>query len=85
MKGLFDPIHKSGHKSDSTLFGMKGSITDLHCGIGGKMYDLVKSVYLQNMGAVKIEDKLNKFGTQRKGVHQDCILRLALLNVYIND
>ena len=29
----------------------------LHCGIGGKMYDLVKSMYSENMCVVKIDDK----------------------------
>ena len=56
----------------------------LHCGIGGKMYDLVKSVYLEIMCAVKIGDKQTEFFTQRRGVRQDSNLSPTLFNVYIN-
>ena len=37
----------------------------LHCGIVGKMYDLVKSMYLLNMYAVKFGDEQTDFFTQR--------------------
>ena len=56
----------------------------LHCGIGGKMYDLVMSMYLENMCAIKIGDKQTEFFTQRRGERQGCKLSPTLFNVYIN-
>lgn len=49
------------------------------------MYDLVKSMYLENKCAVKIGDKQTELFTQRRGVCQGCNLSLTLLNVYINE
>ena len=49
------------------------------------MYDLIKSMYLENMCAVKIEDKPTDFFTQRRGVHQGCSLSPSLFSVYINE
>ena len=59
----------------STLFGMKGSITSFYSVVWGKMYDMVKSMYLENMCAVKIGDKQTEFFTQRRsGLHFSLIL-----------
>jgi len=57
----------------------------LKCGIGGKMYDLVKSMYLENMCAIKIGNKQTDFFTQRRGVRQGCNLSPTLFNIYINE
>ena len=57
----------------------------LQCGIGGKTYDLVKSMYLENKCAVKIGDKQTDFFTQRRGVRQGCNLSPTLFNIYINE
>ena len=57
----------------------------LHCGIGDKMYDLVKSLYSENMCAFKIGHKQTDFFTQRRGVRQGCNLSQTVFNVYINE
>ena len=49
------------------------------------MYDLVKSMYLENMCAVKTGDKQTEFFTQRRGVRQGCNLNPTLFNLYINE
>ena len=49
------------------------------------MYNLIKSVYLENMCAVKIGDKQTEFFTQRRGVHQGYNLSPTLFNVYVNE
>nr|WPH61295.1 reverse transcriptase [Somniosus microcephalus] len=57
----------------------------LQCGIGGKVYDLIKSMYLKNKCGVKIGDKRTDFFTQRRGVRQGCNLSPTLFNIYINE
>ena len=49
------------------------------------MYDLVKSMYSENMCAVKIGDNQTEFFSQRRGVCQGCNLSPTLVNVYINE
>ena len=49
------------------------------------MYDLVKSMYLETMCAVKIRDKQTEFFTERRGIHQGCNLSPTLFGVYINE
>lgn len=55
-----------------------------HWVLGDKMYDLIKSMYLENRCAVKIGDKQIEYFTQRRGVHQGCTLSPTLFNMYIN-
>ena len=56
----------------------------LQNGIGGKIYDLIKSKYSDNQCCVKIRNKRTEFFKQRKGVHQGCNLSPTLFNIYIN-
>lgn len=57
----------------------------LQSGVGGKVYDLIKSMYSDNKCAVKIGDKHTEFFTQNRGVRQGCGLSPTLFNIYINE
>ena len=48
------------------------------------MYDLVKSMYLEDRCAVKIGDKQTEFFTQRRCVRQECNLSPTLFDMYTN-
>ena len=56
----------------------------IQCGIGGKTYDIIKSMYTNNKFAVKIGNKHTEFLPQSRGVRQGCSLSPALFNIYIN-
>ncbi len=56
----------------------------INSGIGGKCYDLIKSMYTASQCAVKIGNQRTEFFPQGRGVRQGCSLSLTLFNIYIN-
>ena len=56
----------------------------LQNGIGGKTYDVIKTMYTNNKCAVKINNKRTNFFSQRRGVMQGNSLSPTLFNIYIN-
>ena len=57
----------------------------LQCGVGGKVYDIIKSIYLNNKCGIKLGDKRTEYFTQGRGVRQGCSLSPTLFNIYINE
>ena len=57
----------------------------LQSGVGGKVYDIIKSIYANNKCGVKIGNKRTDLFTQRRGVRQGCNLSPTLFNIYINE
>ena len=57
----------------------------MESGVGGKTYDIIKSMYTNNKCAVKIGKKHTHFFTQGRGVRQGCSLSPTLFNIYINE
>ena len=57
----------------------------LESGVGGKTYDLIKSMYSRSECAIKIGSKRTKFLSQGRGVRQGCCLSPTLFNIYINE
>ena len=57
----------------------------LESGIGGKTYDIIKSMYTNNKCAVKIDGKHTDFFPQSRGVRQGCSLSPTLFNIYIDE
>jgi len=57
----------------------------LQSGVGGKVYDIIKSMYSNNKCAIRIGNKHTKFFTQKRGVRQGCSLSPTLFNIYINE
>ena len=57
----------------------------MESGVGGKTYDIIKSMYTNNKCAVKIGKKHKHFFTQGRGVRQGCSLSPTLFNIYINE
>uniref|UniRef100_A0A671YR74 ribonuclease H n=1 Tax=Sparus aurata TaxID=8175 RepID=A0A671YR74_SPAAU len=53
----------------------------IESGIGGKSFDVIKSIYEKN----KIGDKHTDFFPQGRGVKQGCNLSPTLFNIYINE
>jgi len=54
-------------------------------GIGGKTYDLIKSMYTECKCGVKINTKRTRYLSQERGVRQGCCLSPTLFNIYINE
>ena len=57
----------------------------LESGIGGKTYDIIKSMYTNTKCAVRIGQKHTEFFHQKRGVRQGCSLSPTLFNIYINE
>ena len=57
----------------------------LESGIGGKTYNIIKTMYSKNQCAIKIGNKRTEFFTQGRGVRQGCPLSPTLFNIYINE
>ncbi len=53
-------------------------------GIGGKLYDLIKSMYTASQCVVKIGNQRTEFFPHGRGVRQGCSLSPTLFNIYIN-
>ena len=54
-------------------------------GIGGKTYDIIKSMYTNTKCSVKIGHQQTHFFPQQRGVKQGCCLSPTLFNIYINE
>ena len=57
----------------------------LESGVGGKTYDIVKSMYTGNKCGIKIGNQRTDFFIQERGVRQGCNLSPTLFNIYINE
>ncbi|MGH0125042.1 UNVERIFIED_CONTAM: hypothetical protein FKN15_043951 [Acipenser sinensis] len=57
----------------------------IQSGVGGKVYDIIKSMYTENKCGVKIGNKRTLFFSQGRGVRQGCSLSPTLFNIYINE
>ena len=57
----------------------------MESGVGGKTYDIIKSMYTNNKCAVKMGKKHTHFFPQGRGVRQGCSLSPTLFNIYINE
>ena len=53
--------------------------------IGGRFYDLIKSLYSNTQCAIKCSDYRTTFFPYKRGVRQGCILSPLLFNIYINE
>ncbi|KAI4877023.1 hypothetical protein NFI96_006215, partial [Prochilodus magdalenae] len=57
----------------------------IESGVGGKMFDVIKSMYSHSKCAVKIGTLRTGFFPQSRGVRQGCSLSPTLFNSYINE
>ena len=53
--------------------------------VGGNFYDLIKNLYDNSTGSVRIGDFKTQSFQYARGVRQGCILSPLLFNLYIND
>ena len=56
----------------------------MESGVGGKTYNIIKSMYTNNKCVVKIGKKNTHFFPQGHEVRQGCSLSPTLFNIYIN-
>ena len=57
----------------------------LSYGIGGKMYDLIKTLYTRRTSAVKLGKNRTDSFSYRRGVREGYILSPLLFNLFINE
>ena len=57
----------------------------LNIGIGGKLYNVIKNMYSDNMTSVKLENICSKYFECSVGVRQGDGLSPTLFNIYVND
>ena len=57
----------------------------LEKGIGGKIYNIIKTMYINNRCAVKSRTMETDFFPQSRGVRQGCTLSPTLFDVYIDE
>ena len=57
----------------------------LSYGIGGKLYDLIKSLYSRSTCAIKLGTNKTDTFSYRRGVRQGCILSPLLFNLFVNE
>ena len=57
----------------------------LQINVGGNFYDLIKNLYYNSTGSVRIGDFQTQSFQYARGVRQGCILSPLLFNLYIND
>ena len=57
----------------------------LQINVGGNFYDLIKNLYYNSTGSVRIGDSQTQPFQCARGVRQGCILSPLLFNPYIND
>ena len=53
--------------------------------IGGRFYDLIKSLYSNTQCAIKCSDHRTTFFPYKRGVRQGCTLSPLLFNIYVNE
>lgn len=54
-------------------------------GAGGKVYNIIKTMYTQMKWAVKVNNMETDFFPQSRGVKQGCSLSPTLFNIYIDE
>jgi hypothetical protein len=74
MKKAFDSVNR-----DCLWFKLRA------CGIGGKMFDAVKSLYTDVRCAVRVNGMLTSLFPVSSGVKQGCLLSPTLFGIYVND
>ncbi len=57
----------------------------LSLGVGGKFYEVIKTMYTDNLSAIKVKGMRTKYFDCHLGVHQGDSLSPTLFNLYIND
>ena len=72
-------FNRPSSQSSTTAFSLIESV------IGGKVYNLIKSMYTNGQCSVKIRTKKTEYFFQECGARQGCNLSRTLFNIYINE
>ena len=54
-------------------------------GINGKVFEIIRKIYTEDMAAVKFGDKISEPFKTNKGVRQGCVLSPLLFNIFLSD